>query len=120
MLPGAAGMFVAFGMLLLVQYLAADREDGTLLRARATPHGIRGYLVGKVVLVCLTVVAYLVILLVPGALLVGGLSPGPAGWITFGWVLVLVYSPPGRSGPAWGAWCAAPAAPASSRCPSWR
>ncbi len=88
-LPGAAGMFVAFGMLLIVQYLASDREDGTVLRARATPDGIRGYLVGKFVLVCLTVAAYLVILLVPGALLVGGLAPDPSGWFTFGWVLVL-------------------------------
>ena len=32
-------MFVALGMLLDVQYLTADREDGTLLRAKATPAG---------------------------------------------------------------------------------
>ena len=41
-LPGVLGMFVALGMLLVVQQLAADREDGTLLRAKATPNGIRG------------------------------------------------------------------------------
>jgi ABC-2 type transport system permease protein len=41
-LPGVLGMFIAFGMLLVVQYLTADREDGTLLRARAIPSGIAG------------------------------------------------------------------------------
>jgi hypothetical protein len=46
MLPSVLGMFVALGTLLTIQYLAADREDGTLLRARATPNGIRGYVVG--------------------------------------------------------------------------
>lgn len=88
-LPSSAGMFIALGMLLTVQHLAADREDGTLLRAKATPNGIRGYLTGKFVLISATVLAYLVILLVPGALLVGGLSADATGWLTFAWVLVL-------------------------------
>src|ERR1039457_431652 len=34
-LPSVLGMFTAFGMLLVIQYLAAEREDGTLLRARS-------------------------------------------------------------------------------------
>lgn len=88
-LPGSAGMFVALGLLLTVQHLAADREDGTLLRAKATPNGVGGYLTGKVVLVSLTVLAYLAILLIPGALLIGGLAPDAAGWLTFAWVLGL-------------------------------
>ena len=88
-LAGSAGMFVALGMLLAAQHLAADREDGTLLRARATPGGIVGYLVGKLVLVSASVVAYLVILLVPGAQLVGGVTPDARGWLTFAWVLAL-------------------------------
>jgi ABC-2 type transport system permease protein len=33
-------MFVAFGMMLVIQSLTADREDGTLLRAKATPGGV--------------------------------------------------------------------------------
>jgi len=86
-LPSAVGMFVALGMLLTVQQLAADREDGTLLRAKATPHGIRGYLIGKFVNVSATVLAYLFILLVPGALLIGGLSISLTGWLTLAWVL---------------------------------
>ena len=89
-LPGALGMFVALGMLLVVQQLAADREDGTLLRAKATPNGIRAYLVGKLVQISATILAYLAIILVPGIVLVDGLEiADPYSWITFAWVLVL-------------------------------
>jgi ABC-2 type transport system permease protein len=89
-LPGALGMFVALGMLLTVQYLTAEREDGTLLRARATPNGIRGYLVGKLVTVSGTVLAYLAILLVPGSVIVDGLAiAGVGSWLTLAWVLLL-------------------------------
>jgi ABC-2 type transport system permease protein len=89
-LPGALGMFVALGMLLVVQQLAADREDGTLLRAKATPGGIRAYLVGKIVQISATILAYLAILLIPGVFLVDGLDlADPVSWVTFAWVLVL-------------------------------
>jgi ABC-2 type transport system permease protein len=88
-LTSSAGMFVALGMLLAAQYLAADREDGTLLRAKATPGGIRGYLTGKLVLVSGSVLCYLAILLVPGALVVGGLSVNVGGLLTFAWVVAL-------------------------------
>lgn len=89
-LPGVLGMFVALGLLLVVQQLAADREDGTLLRAKATPGGIRAYLVGKIVQISATILAYLAILLIPGAFLVDGLDlADPVSWVTFTWVLVL-------------------------------
>ncbi|MGH3704632.1 MAG: ABC transporter permease [Agromyces sp.] len=89
-LPGALGMFVALGMLLVVQQLAADREDGTLLRAKATPNGIRAYLVGKLVQISATILAYVAIILIPGVVLVDGLEiSDPYSWITFAWVLVL-------------------------------
>ena len=89
-LPSTLGMYVAFGMLLVIQYLTAEREDGTLLRARATPNGIRGYLIGKLVTVSGTIIAYLVILLVGGLLIIGGLHTTSAGsWLTLIWVLVL-------------------------------
>lgn len=89
-LPGVLGMFVALGMLLVIQYLSADREDGTLLRAKATPNGIRGYLIGKLVTVSLTILAYLAILLVPGLLIVHGLATGSiSSWLTLTWVLIL-------------------------------
>jgi ABC-2 type transport system permease protein len=89
-LPSVLGMFVALGMLLTVQYLTAEREDGTLLRAKAIPSGISGYFIGKLVTVSGTILAYLVILLVPGLLMVDGLAVGSIGaWLTLAWVLLL-------------------------------
>ena len=87
--PGVVAMFVALGMLLDVQQVSADREDGTVLRAKATPGGIRGYLVGKLVTVSLTVLVYLVIVLAGGALLIDGVDLGAVDWWTFTWVLLL-------------------------------
>lgn len=89
-LPSVLGMFIALGVLLLIQYLTAEREDGTLLRAKATPNGIRGYLVGKLVTVSGTLLAYLAILLIPGLLIVHGLDVGSLrSWLTLGWVMLL-------------------------------
>jgi ABC-2 type transport system permease protein len=89
-LPGVLGMFIALGMLLVVQYLTAEREDGTLLRAKATPNGIRGYLIGKLVTVSGTILAYLAILLAPGLVIVDGLDIDSIGsWLTLTWVLLL-------------------------------
>jgi ABC-2 type transport system permease protein len=89
-MPSTLGMFVALGMLLVVQQLAADREDGSLLRAKITPNGIPAYLIGKLVQVSATIVAYLAIVLLPGLLFVDGLDLGrPGSWLTFVWVLVL-------------------------------
>ncbi|GAA1820832.1 ABC transporter permease [Agromyces neolithicus] len=89
-LPGTLGMFVALGMLLVVQQLAADREDGSLLRAKITPQGIPAYLIGKLVQISATIVAYLAIVLLPGLVFVDGLDLGrPGSWLTFAWVVVL-------------------------------
>jgi ABC-2 type transport system permease protein len=89
-LPSVLGMFTAFGMLLVIQYLAAEREDGTLLRARAIPNGIRGYFTGKLVTVSGIILVYLAILLAGGLFIVGGLDAGRAGsWLTLAWVLAL-------------------------------
>ncbi|MGH8932369.1 MAG: ABC transporter permease [Egibacteraceae bacterium] len=89
-LPSVLGMFVALGMMLVVQYLSADREDGTLLRAKATPRGMLGYLISKLVTVSLTILTYLAILLLPGLFLVHGLGIGGfRSWLTLGWVLGL-------------------------------
>jgi ABC-2 type transport system permease protein len=89
-MPGVVGMFVAFGILLVIQYLAADREDGTLLRAKTLPGGITSYVVGKLVNVSATILFYLVILLVPGLVLVNGLQlGGPGSWLTLMSVVLL-------------------------------
>jgi len=90
MFPGVLGMFVAFGMVLVIQLLAADREDGTLLRAKATPGGIPSYLLAKLVNVSLSIVVYLLMVAVPGSFLVDGLgTANPRAWLTLLWVLVL-------------------------------
>jgi ABC-2 type transport system permease protein len=66
-LPSIIGMSIAFGGLLgASSTLAVEREDGTLLRAKATPHGMLGYLVGKIVNYALTTLFTLVILVIPG------------------------------------------------------
>jgi len=90
MFPGVLGMFVAFGMFLVIQFLAADREDGTLLRAKATPGGVLSYLLAKLVNVSLTVLVYLLIVAVPGSRLVDGLEvSGPRPWFTLAWVVLV-------------------------------
>lgn len=90
-LPSALGMGIAFsGMITLAMGLAVDREDGTLLRAKATPNGMLGYLVGKIVLISGMTLLALTLQLVPGALMVGGLAlDRPAAWFTLVWVLAV-------------------------------
>ncbi|MDX6261464.1 MAG: type transport system permease protein [Kribbellaceae bacterium] len=86
-LPSMLGMNAAMGMISMSQQLTADREDGTLLRAKATPHGMVGYLVSKVVSVAGGLIVDLAILLVPGLLIIGGLSVDRP--LTLLWVLLL-------------------------------
>ncbi|MEV1170282.1 ABC transporter permease [Nonomuraea sp. NPDC049784] len=88
-LPGILGMNAATGMISMSQQLTADREDGTLLRAKATPHGMPAYLIGKVLSVSGGLLADLVIFLVPGVLIVEGLAIDPGSWPTLAWVLAL-------------------------------
>src|SRR4051812_43720603 len=50
-LPSFLGTTIVFGGLSgPAPSIAADREDGTLLRAKATPNGMLGYLIGKIVM----------------------------------------------------------------------
>ncbi|WP_433519605.1 ABC transporter permease [Nonomuraea sp. CA-143628] len=88
-LPSILGMNAATGMISMSQQLTADREDGTLLRAKATPHGMPAYLIGKVISVSGSLLADLVIFLVPAMLLVEGLRIGPGSWPTLAWTLAL-------------------------------
>ena len=47
-LPSILGGLVAFGVVIGPAYaLAMEREDGTLLRHKAVPHGLRGYFTGQ-------------------------------------------------------------------------
>jgi ABC-2 type transport system permease protein len=86
MIPGVVAFFIAItGVMSVAQVLATEREDGTLLRAKALPRGTFGYLVGKSVHLTLIGVTSVVVLLVPAFLLFDGLRiNGAAG------VLVLV------------------------------
>lgn len=88
-LPSILGMNAAMGMVSMSQQLTADREDGTLLRAKAIPNGMVSYLIGKVVSVAGGLLVDLAILLIPGLLLVDGLALGSASWFTLVWVLLL-------------------------------
>ncbi|HEY3867750.1 MAG TPA: ABC transporter permease [Actinocrinis sp.] len=89
-LPGILGMNASMAMVMVSQHLTADREDGTLLRAKAVPNGVLGYLIGKIVAVSGSTVIDLALFLAPGLLLIPGLAVGSAeAWLTVLWVLIL-------------------------------
>jgi ABC-2 type transport system permease protein len=89
-LPSILGMNAAMSMVTMSQLLTADREDGTLLRAKATPNGMLTYLVGKILSVSGGLVVDLAIFLVPALFIISGLTVGSAGsWLTLVWVLTL-------------------------------
>ncbi|WP_419993723.1 ABC transporter permease [Streptomyces boninensis] len=88
-LPSILGMNVSFGMVSMSQLLTADREDGTLLRAKATPYGMTGYFTGKIVSVSGGLLADLAIFLVPGLLLIDGLDLDAGAWLGLAWVVAL-------------------------------
>lgn len=73
-LPSLIGMSIAFGGLAgPAMQIATDREDGTLLRAKATPDGMLGYLIGKIWFFGLTTLASLVLLAIPAMTVIGDL-----------------------------------------------
>lgn len=90
-LPSVLGMGIAFGGLVnLAQQLTVEREDGTLLRAKAVPNGMLGYLVGKIVMVSGMVIVSMMLQLIPGAFLLDGLAVrSVGGWLTFAAVVAL-------------------------------
>lgn len=90
-LSSALGMSVAFsGMMTVSQVLSVEREDGTLLRAKAIPNGMFGYLIGKIVSVAGQSVVSVLALLIPGLLLFDGIELNTVGaWVTFVAVLAL-------------------------------
>jgi ABC-2 type transport system permease protein len=86
-LPSVVGMSIAFtGLVTLAMALAVEREDGTLLRAKAIPNGMFGYLVGKIVSMSGMAIASLVIVLVPSLFMLDGIS---INWFTLFWVIVI-------------------------------
>jgi ABC-2 type transport system permease protein len=90
-LPSILGALIAFGVVIGPAYqLAMDREDGTLLRAKAVPHGVGGYVTSQLLYHSMSLLPMLLVVLVPSFLLFDGLMHrGAAGWLTVAWVLVL-------------------------------
>ncbi len=90
-MPSILGAMVAFGMIIGPAYtLAMEREDGTLLRAKAVPNGVLGHEVGHVVSSFLGIVPSFAVILIPGMLLFPDLmANGAEGWLTMLWVTVL-------------------------------
>lgn len=66
LLPGFLAFAIASGGFVgPLAPIAADMEDGTLLRAKATPNGMLAYLVGKIVTLALKALIGLVIVVLP-------------------------------------------------------
>jgi ABC-2 type transport system permease protein len=81
---------VYYGVVTMGDLIVVEREDGTLLRAKAIPNGMLGYLLGKVVNFSGQVAFAIAILLLAGAFLFTGLAIGsPGRWLTVAWVLAL-------------------------------
>ncbi|HEY1488545.1 MAG TPA: ABC transporter permease [Micromonosporaceae bacterium] len=81
---------VIYGVVTMGDLLVVEREDGTLLRAKATPNGMVGYLVGKLVNISAQITLVVAITLLTGAVLFTGLAVGGVGtWLTLVWVLLL-------------------------------
>lgn len=81
-MPSILGAMIAFGLVIGPGYtLAMEREDGTLLRAKAVPHGLTGYVTGQVVLHSASIIPSLAVILIPGIFLFDGLMQnGASGW----------------------------------------
>lgn len=81
LLPGVLAFTTMFSASYgLASAVATEREDGTLLRAKSVPHGMRGYVTGQTVRASLEVAFNVVILTVPATLVVPRLwsATGPA------------------------------------------
>ena len=89
-LPSIMGISFAFGgMIGVAALLMTDREDGTLLRAKATPSGMSAYVLGKITFSSATTLIGVVITLTLGLAAFPGVSLTAGGLATLAWVTVL-------------------------------
>ncbi|MBL0887937.1 ABC transporter permease [Myceligenerans indicum] len=89
-LPSILGMSIAFGGLTgPAGMIATEREDGTLLRAKATPNGMIGYLVGKTILFGTTTLISTALLVIPGFTVAGDLRLDARTWAMLAGIFVM-------------------------------
>ncbi|GAA1848128.1 ABC transporter permease [Myceligenerans crystallogenes] len=89
-LPSIVGMSIGFGgMTGPAGTIATDREDGTLLRAKATPNGMIGYMFGKIVLFGATTLMSLALLVIPGFTVAGDLRFDARTWVLLAVIFVV-------------------------------
>lgn len=91
---GVPGMLavtiVSSGVLGVAGQLITERDDGTLLRAKAVPHGMVSHLLGNVLIFTGTSLGPVLALLLAAAVAFDGITPASLGhWATFLWVSVL-------------------------------
>jgi ABC-2 type transport system permease protein len=81
-MPSILGALIAFGVVVGPAYsLAMQREDGTLLRLKAIPNGLSGYVVGQLVLPGLGVFITVALIVVPSVILFDDvMNNGATGW----------------------------------------
>ncbi|MBX9245304.1 ABC transporter permease [Actinotalea ferrariae] len=90
-MPGLLAAMLVFGGVLGPAFaLVLEREDGTLLRAKAAPHGMTGYVSGQVVLQALGMLPMLAVILLPSVLFLGvDMHRGLVGWLALTATLAL-------------------------------
>jgi ABC-2 type transport system permease protein len=89
LLPSLLALMLSFGVTGTATMLASEREDGTLLRAKAVPGGMSTYVIGLCAYAVLDGVLSLGLVLVPALVLVPGPAVGPAAWAgLLGYVLL--------------------------------
>ncbi|MFB5662209.1 ABC transporter permease [Alteribacillus sp. HJP-4] len=90
-LPSLLGMLVVFGGFMgAATTLTYEREDGTLLRAKATPNGMISYLISRIMSVTSYSLVSVIMLLVPGLFLIKGLANTPwTGWLMLFFVFII-------------------------------
>jgi ABC-2 type transport system permease protein len=86
-LPSVIGMGFAFGGVAAVSaQLVVDRDDGTLLRAKATPNGVTGFVVGRITYSAAISLTGMVLTVVTGLIAFPGVRLTPLGAVTIVWV----------------------------------
>jgi ABC-2 type transport system permease protein len=86
-MPSILGAMIAFGFVMGPAFqLAMEREDGTLLRAKAVPRGMVGHVTGQLVNQSLQIFPTFLVILVPGFFLFDLMQRGASGWLTMLWV----------------------------------